>query len=105
MTISFDLSPGTSLSTAIANIQSATASLGLPATITGGWSGTAQAFEWLQQHLARVLDPAGTAVAVVAAGVATRSDADGPGFGVHRPSVPIEGGGQDFYSPRRVSAI
>jgi HAE1 family hydrophobic/amphiphilic exporter-1 len=45
VTISFDLAPGTSLSTAIAGIQRATASLGLPATITGTFQGTAQAFQ------------------------------------------------------------
>jgi HAE1 family hydrophobic/amphiphilic exporter-1 len=45
VTISFDLAPGTSLSTAIAGIQRATASLGLPATISGTFQGTAQAFQ------------------------------------------------------------
>jgi len=45
VTISFDLAPGTSLSTAIAGIQQATASLGLPATISGTFQGTAQAFQ------------------------------------------------------------
>jgi len=45
VTISFDLAPGTSLSTAIAGIQQATASLALPPTISGTFQGTAQAFQ------------------------------------------------------------
>ncbi|HVO88994.1 MAG TPA: efflux RND transporter permease subunit [Casimicrobiaceae bacterium] len=45
VTISFDLAPGTSLSDAIARIQSTTASMGLPATINGSFAGTAQAFQ------------------------------------------------------------
>jgi HAE1 family hydrophobic/amphiphilic exporter-1 len=45
VTISFDLAPGTSLSTAIANIKATTASMRLPETITGTFQGTAQAFQ------------------------------------------------------------
>jgi HAE1 family hydrophobic/amphiphilic exporter-1 len=45
VTLSFDLAPGTSLSTAIENIQKATAAMGLPVTISGTFQGTAQAFQ------------------------------------------------------------
>ncbi|MBV9537375.1 MAG: efflux RND transporter permease subunit, partial [Acidisphaera sp.] len=44
-TISFNLKPGQSLGTAVDAIQSAQASLGVPATVTGNFQGTAQAFQ------------------------------------------------------------
>ena len=45
VTISFDLKPGVSLSQAIASINRATADLRMPATISGLYQGTAQAFQ------------------------------------------------------------
>jgi HAE1 family hydrophobic/amphiphilic exporter-1 len=45
VTISFDLAPGTSLSEAIAPIDSAVAAMRPPATLTGSYQGTAQAFQ------------------------------------------------------------
>jgi HAE1 family hydrophobic/amphiphilic exporter-1 len=45
VTISFDLAPGTSLSQALASIDAATAALHPPATLTGSFQGTAQAFQ------------------------------------------------------------
>jgi len=45
VTISFDLKPGVSLSEAIVSINRATAELRLPATISGIYQGTAQAFQ------------------------------------------------------------
>jgi len=45
VTISFDLKPGVALSQAIGEINAATADLHLPATITGAFQGTAQAFQ------------------------------------------------------------
>jgi HAE1 family hydrophobic/amphiphilic exporter-1 len=45
VTISFDLTPGVSLSQAIAEIQTATAEMRLPATINGTFQGNAQAFQ------------------------------------------------------------
>ena len=44
VTISFDLAPGVALSQAIAEIQTATAEMRLPATINGTFQGNAQAF-------------------------------------------------------------
>ena len=44
-TLSFNLTPGTSLGTAVTEIQDAGRDLGLPATIHGSFSGTAQAFQ------------------------------------------------------------
>jgi len=44
-TISFNLVPGASLSTAADNIAATTAALGMPATIHGSFQGTAQAFQ------------------------------------------------------------
>jgi HAE1 family hydrophobic/amphiphilic exporter-1 len=45
VTISFDLTPGVALSQAIAEIQTATAEMRLPATINGTFQGNAQAFQ------------------------------------------------------------
>ena len=45
VTISFNLAPGVSLSTAIAAIQKAQASMGVPETLSGSFQGTAQAFQ------------------------------------------------------------
>ena len=45
MTISFDLRPGVALGDAIKEINKATAQMQLPATITGMYQGTAQAFQ------------------------------------------------------------
>ena len=45
VTLSFDLRPGVSLSEAIAMIRAAVSGLGVPETITGEFSGTAQAFQ------------------------------------------------------------
>ena len=44
-TLSFNLTPGTSLGSAVADIEDAGRQLGLPATIHGTFSGTAQAFQ------------------------------------------------------------
>ncbi len=44
-TLSFNLAPGASLSTAAEKIQAAVAALRMPATIQGSFQGTAQAFE------------------------------------------------------------
>ncbi|TCV96001.1 HAE1 family hydrophobic/amphiphilic exporter-1 [Luteibacter rhizovicinus] len=45
VTVSFNLAPGVSLSTAVAQIDQATKQLGLPATLSGSVQGTAQAFQ------------------------------------------------------------
>ena len=45
VTFSFDLRPGVSLSQAIAEVQAAMAQLQVPATLSGTFSGTAQAFQ------------------------------------------------------------
>ena len=45
VTLSFDLRPGVSLSEAIGSIRAAVAGLGVPETISGDFSGTAQAFQ------------------------------------------------------------
>src|SRR5207244_1823405 len=45
VTIFFNLAPGVSLGDAIQNIQDAERRIGLPATVTAGFSGTAQVFQ------------------------------------------------------------
>ncbi len=45
ITISFNLAPGVALGDAVSAIQEAVPSIGTPATITGGFQGTAQAFQ------------------------------------------------------------
>ncbi len=45
ITISFNLKPGTALGDAVDAIQETVPSMGTPATITGGFQGTAQAFQ------------------------------------------------------------
>jgi len=45
VTISFNLAPGVSLSTAIAAIEKVEANMGVPATLSGSFQGTAQAFK------------------------------------------------------------
>ncbi|MGH8704948.1 MAG: efflux RND transporter permease subunit, partial [Burkholderiales bacterium] len=45
VTFSFDLRPGVALSQAIAEVERATRELQVPATLTGSFSGTAQAFQ------------------------------------------------------------
>ncbi len=45
VTISFNLKPGTSLGTAVTEIEQAGRSIGMPSTIQGKFSGTAQAFQ------------------------------------------------------------
>ena len=45
VTLSFDLRPGVALSQAISEVQAAMAQLQVPATLTGTFSGTAQAFQ------------------------------------------------------------
>ena len=45
ITISFNLTPGSALGEAVEAIQSAVPSIGTPATIRGGFQGTAQAFQ------------------------------------------------------------
>jgi hydrophobic/amphiphilic exporter-1 (mainly G- bacteria), HAE1 family len=45
VTLSFNLAPGTALGEAVAEIQKAVGELTIPATISTGFSGTAQAFE------------------------------------------------------------
>ncbi len=45
ITISFNLAPGTALGEAVDAIQAAVPSIGTPATIRGGFQGTAQAFQ------------------------------------------------------------
>jgi len=44
-TVSFNLSPGMALGTAVAAVDRATAQIGMPASIHGAFAGTAQAFE------------------------------------------------------------
>jgi multidrug efflux pump len=45
ITLSFNLAPGKSLSDAVAAIQKAKESIGMPASVIGGFQGTAQAFQ------------------------------------------------------------
>ena len=45
VTISYNLKPGASLGDSVTAIQQVTASLGVPATVTGAFQGTAQAFQ------------------------------------------------------------
>ncbi len=45
VTISYNLKPGASLGESVTAIQQATASLGVPPTVTGAFQGTAQAFQ------------------------------------------------------------
>jgi multidrug efflux pump len=45
VTISFNLKPGTSLGTAVSEIEQAGRTIGMPSTIHGSFSGTAQAFQ------------------------------------------------------------
>ncbi len=45
VTISFNLKPGVSLGDAVTAVQQAEASLGVPATVSGAFQGTAQAFQ------------------------------------------------------------
>ncbi len=45
VTLSFNLTPGTSLGTAVAAIEDAEREIGLPATVHGSFAGTAQAFQ------------------------------------------------------------
>ena len=45
VTLSFNLAPGVALGTAVNAIERAEASMGMPATITGTFQGTAQAFQ------------------------------------------------------------
>ncbi len=45
VTLSFNLTPGTSLGSAVADIQDAGREIGLPASIQGSFAGTAQAFQ------------------------------------------------------------
>jgi multidrug efflux pump len=45
VTISFNLKPGTSLGTAVSEIEQAGSAIGMPSTIHGKFSGTAQAFQ------------------------------------------------------------
>jgi multidrug efflux pump subunit AcrB len=45
VTLSFNLAPGVSLSSAIRDIEAAQASLGVPATLSGSFQGSAQAFQ------------------------------------------------------------
>jgi len=54
VTISFDLAPGVSLGTALAQVQSEARAV-LPASIAANFSGTAQAFQDTQQGLALLL--------------------------------------------------
>ena len=44
VTISFDVAPGSSLGQAVAAVRDAEARIGMPATVTGGYSGDAQEF-------------------------------------------------------------
>jgi hydrophobe/amphiphile efflux-1 (HAE1) family protein len=45
VTLSFNLAPGTSLSDAVQAIENAKREIGLPGSVTGGFQGTAQAFQ------------------------------------------------------------
>ncbi len=45
VTLSFNLAPGTSLGDAVTEIQNTEATMGIPATLTGSFQGTAQAFQ------------------------------------------------------------
>ena len=45
VTISFNLAPGVALGDAVTVVENATAEMGMPATVTGSFQGTAQAFQ------------------------------------------------------------
>jgi HAE1 family hydrophobic/amphiphilic exporter-1 len=45
VTVSFDLAPGYALSDAVAHVRQATEAIGIPATISGAFAGTAAAFQ------------------------------------------------------------
>jgi len=55
VTFSFDLRPGVALSQAIAEVQAATREMQVPATLTGTFSGTAQAFQTSLQGMGILL--------------------------------------------------
>jgi HAE1 family hydrophobic/amphiphilic exporter-1 len=55
VTISFDLAPGVSLSQAIERVRAITADLQVPPTLSGSFSGTAQAFEASLQGMGMLL--------------------------------------------------
>ena len=55
VTISFNLAPGVSLGTAVAEIQKLEDQMHLPATITGSFQGAAQVFQSSQQGLVVLL--------------------------------------------------
>jgi hydrophobic/amphiphilic exporter-1 (mainly G- bacteria), HAE1 family len=55
VTFSFDLRPGVALSEAIAQVAAATSEMQVPATLTGSFSGTAQAFQTSLQGMGLLL--------------------------------------------------
>jgi hydrophobe/amphiphile efflux-1 (HAE1) family protein len=55
VTISFDLAEGYALSDAVAGIERASAEIGMPATVTGSFQGTAGAFQTATQNMGLLL--------------------------------------------------
>ncbi len=55
ITVSFDLAPGKALSDAVAGVKRATDRLGLPASVQGGFAGTAAAFQASTSNMAWLL--------------------------------------------------
>ena len=62
VTISFDLAEGYALSDAVRGIEKASAKVGIPATVSGGFQGTAGAFQAATQNMGLLL---GIAILVV----------------------------------------
>ena len=60
VTLSFNLAPGVALGTAVDAINRAEANMGMPATVTGTFQGTAQAFQSSLEERAPP-DPGGAA--------------------------------------------
>ncbi len=65
VTISFNLTPGVSLGTAVDQIQEAERQMGLPASIHGSFAGTAQAFEQSRANMPFLILAALVAVYIV----------------------------------------
>ena len=55
ITMSFDMAPGKALSDAVTGVKQAEEEIGMPADITGGFQGTAQAFQQSTQNMGLLL--------------------------------------------------
>ncbi len=55
ITVSFDMAPGKALSDAVTGVKQAEEEIGMPADITGGFQGTAQAFQQSTQNMGLLL--------------------------------------------------